>query len=64
MGTAGRSLTVAQAHRLVEELSFSQDRLAAVTALRPLIVDPQAAAALLDLFPFSTDKAKVEALFR
>jgi hypothetical protein len=64
MGTAGRALTVSQARRFVEVLSFSSDRIAALKALRPMISDPQNAVQLLDLFTFSTDKAAVEALFR
>ncbi len=64
MGTAGRALTVAQARRLVEVLAFPADRIVALTQLRPAITDPQNAVALLDLFTFSSDKSKVEALFR
>ncbi len=64
MAVSGRRLTVAQATRLVEELAFSVDRIAAVQMLRPCIVDPQNAFHLLALFPFSADKAAVEAIFR
>ena len=57
-------LNMAQVVALLEHLSFSSDKLAALEILRHRIVDPQNAHLLNDAFSFSSDKEKAQELFR
>jgi hypothetical protein len=61
---AGRNrFTVEQAGQLLDCLEFSADRLAAVKALKPSLVDPENGHLLAKHFDFSSDKEKVAAIF-
>lgn len=56
--------TCAQLAALLGAMSFADDKLQAVAALRPAIVDPQNAFLINDAFPFSADAQKAQAYFR
>lgn len=56
--------TCAQVAQLIEPLSFSSDQVEAVTIVRPRVIDPENSFVLNEQFTFSSDKEKVQALFR
>jgi len=61
---AGARYTAAQAGELLALLTFSKDRLAALGAFAPCLLDVTASSrsALLDMFSMSSDRAQAEAL--
>ena len=63
-GAASKNhFTCAQVVALLGPLSHSSDKLAAVEALAPKVVDPENAHEVEAAMDFSTDKAKVRAMF-
>ncbi|MCB9764799.1 MAG: DUF4476 domain-containing protein [Alphaproteobacteria bacterium] len=61
---AGNHFTCAQLGRIIDQFSFSDEQVEAVRIVRPKIVDPQNAYTLNEHLTFSSDKEKVQALFR
>lgn len=59
----GRHFTCEQVLALIEPISFSDDRLDAVQALRSSIVDPQDFYVLYEAFPFSSDRRDLSRMF-
>lgn len=61
---AGNWFTCDQLGMLLDEFSFSDDRVEAARILRPRIVDPGNAYTLNEHLTFSEEKEKIQALFR
>ena len=61
---AGNWFTIGQVGLLMNEVSFAWDKLAIAEACAPKVVDPGNAYQLNDFLSFSSDKEKVQALFR
>jgi len=61
---ASNHFTVRQVATILETLSFSSDQLKALSALHPMIVDPQNAAQLGAVFSFSSDLEEAMKLFQ
>ena len=57
------TFTVAQVTSLMTSFAFDNDRVAAITILRPRITDPQNGFILANSVTFSKDKKAVMALF-
>lgn len=58
----GKGFRMEQVGQVVDLFSFSEDKINVVKALKPSIVDPPNAAALLAHFSFATDKDAVQKL--
>ncbi|MBK7757768.1 MAG: DUF4476 domain-containing protein [Deltaproteobacteria bacterium] len=56
--------TCAQVGALIDQISFSADKVEAVQILRPHIVDPENAYTLNEHLSFSDDRRKVMAMFQ
>lgn len=56
--------TCAQVGQLIDQISFSADKVEAVQILRPHIIDPQNAYTLNEHLSFSDDRRKVMAMFQ
>lgn len=61
---AHNSFTAAQVVRLIEPIHFSADRINAIKALAPKVIDPQNAHVIEDALTFSSEKEEVRKLFR
>ncbi|MCB9777011.1 MAG: DUF4476 domain-containing protein [Alphaproteobacteria bacterium] len=53
----------AQVVRVLEPLQYNDDRLAAMRALRPAVVDPENHELILEVFPYKSDQDEVKAMF-
>ncbi len=63
VATRSNYFVVLQLRRIVEALSFAQEKLTAVDLVAPRLLDRQNAASLYGAFDFDSDRAKVRAVF-
>lgn len=60
---ANGHFTIAQVGQIVQTLSFGEEKVNAVRALKPRVIDPQNAYQLQSLFSFSSEKEEVQQIF-